>query len=133
MQTEVSTRIDLKRLSGIFDAYLNCIKSNNKEWKDKHEDTINEMLKTLPSGSGIDAGIEFNWDKSTPEKLLFIFGFHHMNDAGYYDGWSHHNLIITPSLQFGYRMEITGKDRNQIKEYLYQLFYDVFTIQTELP
>lgn len=133
MQTEVSTRIDLKRLSGIFDAYLNCIKSNNTEWKDKHEAKIETMLEALPHGSGIDDGVKFDSQRSTPEKLIFTFGFHHMDENGYYDGWSEHELIITPSLQFGYRMEITGKDRNQIKEYLYQLFYDVFTIQTELP
>lgn len=120
-------KINVKDLAGKFHAYLNCVKSNNNEWKGKHEDSINAMLENLPSGSGIDAGIKFDWNKSTPEKIVFNFGFHHMNENGYYNGWTDHSLIITASLYFGINIRITGKDRNMIKDYLTDLFHEVFT------
>ncbi len=120
-------KINVKDLAGKFNAYLNCIKSNNKEWEEKHEDSINAMLENLPSGSGIDAGTKFDWDKSTPEKLIFTLGFHHMDEGGGYDGWTEHEVIITPSLYFGINIRIAGKDRDGIKEYLSDLFNEVFS------
>ena len=81
-------------------------------YKDIHEEKLNELIDLLPSGSGIDAGIKFDWDKSTKDKLIFNFGFHHMNETGYYDGWTEHQIIITPSLADKFNLKITGKDRN---------------------
>jgi len=42
--------------------------------------------------------------------------------VGYHDGWTDHQLIVTPSLQFGFHIRITGKDRNQTKDYLHETF-----------
>ena len=107
-------------------AYHNCIKSNNEEWKDKNEDAILKMLESLPHGSGFDTGIEFDWKNSTPLKLVFNFEYHHLVD-GYYDGWTQHKLTLIPT--FGsYDMRITGRDKNQSKEYFYDLFSSLFTI-----
>jgi hypothetical protein len=118
--------IELKKLAGKFNAWQNCINGKNVEWEEKHYDAIIEMCKELPSGSGLDAGVKFNFEESKPERLVFNFGYHHMNEGGFYDGWTEHQLIITPSLQFGYNMRITGKDRNFIKEYLTDLFSNIF-------
>jgi hypothetical protein len=97
------------------------------------QECIDELLELLPHGSGIDAGVRFDADRSTGEKLIFTFGFHHMDENGYYDGWSEHELIITPSLQEGYKLRITGRDRNLVKEYLYSLFYEVFYYDASEP
>lgn len=120
--------INLRLLSSKFQAFKNCVACNNIEWKDKHEDSINDMLELLPSGSGLDAGVKFDWVKSTKDKLFFNFGYHHMDEHGGYDGWTSHELILIPSFAFGYDMRITGKDKNGIKEYLSQLFSEVFTV-----
>jgi hypothetical protein len=45
-----------------------------------------------------------------------------MNEGGYYDGWTEHQVIITPSLQHGFDVRVTGQDRNEIKDYLAELF-----------
>ena len=108
-------------------ARINCGRPNtagtiNQEWPDRWTKTIKEETAKLPSGSGIDSAPKFDFDASTPEKLVFNFGYHHMNDGGYYDGWTDHSLIVTPSLQFGFHLRITGKDRNQVKDYLYETF-----------
>lgn len=121
-------KINLRDLAGIFNAYQNCIKSNNTEWKDKHEAKIETMLEALPHGSGIDNGVKFDSQRSTPEKLIFTLGFHHMDENGYYDGWTEHELIVTPSLYFGYYMRITGRDRNEIKSYLRDVFDAIFHV-----
>ena len=111
-----------QNLSSIIDARLTCIQRSNETWITGHEDMIYEIMKTSPSGSGIDDGTLIDLDKSTGEKLIFSFSYHHMNENGYYDGWTEHRLIVTPSLQFGLRLRITGPDRNQIKDYLYDVY-----------
>ena len=106
-----------------FDAYLNCIKSGNKEWEARHKETIEQICKDVfPHGSGLDGDhCTLDFDRSKPNKLVFRLDFHHMNENGYYDGWSEHELIVTPSLANGYDMRITGRNRNDIKEYLYEV------------
>jgi hypothetical protein len=103
-------------------AYRNCVASGNTEWQGKHLDKLERLSEELPSGSGIDSGTKFDIDASTPNKLVFTLGYHHMNDTGYYDGWTEHRLIVTPDLASGYNLKITGRDRNQIKDYLYDVY-----------
>ena len=115
--------INICEFSNIFNAWAQC----NTEWKEKHENRINELLELLPHGSGIDAGIKFDWEGSKKDKLIFTFGYHHLNEGGYYDGWTEHKLILTPSFFGGYDMKITGINRNMIKDYLYDMFSDTFS------
>jgi len=106
-------------------AYSNCIRANNKEWENKWEDKINEAVRDyLPSGSGFDNGTKFNWEKSTKNKLVLITAFHHMDENGGYDGWTEHEVIITPDLMFGFNVKVTGKNRNDIKDYIHSCFAD---------
>lgn len=87
-----------------------------------HSEALDQFDALLPSGSGLDCGVKIDRQRSKADRLVFTFSFHHMNEVGMYDGWSEHELIITPSLQFGFEQRITGKDRNDIKEYLYDVF-----------
>jgi hypothetical protein len=123
--TAMSQLINLSVLSSKFDAYQRCIETNNKEWEENHRGAIEEILKALPSGSGIDDGVKFNWNHSTPQKLVFTFGFHHLNEGGFYDGWTNHILTITPKFG-GYDLKISGPNKNHIKDYLYDVFYSIF-------
>jgi hypothetical protein len=119
--------VDVTILASTLQALANCIASGNKEWEEKHGDNIDAILENLPSGSGLDAGMKLILDECSPKKLVFSFGWHHMNEDGYYDGWTDHRLIITPSFS-GLDMRITGNNRNGIKEYLYDLFYNTFVV-----
>ena len=111
-----------QKLASTINACKNCIESNNQEWIEKHNATINEVMDSAPSGSGIDCGTKLNDEKTTDEKLVFIVEYHHMNDNGMYDGWTNHEITVKPSLLFGYRLSISGKDRNNIKEYLGDIY-----------
>jgi hypothetical protein len=122
-------KINVIHLVSCLLAWKNCIKSDNKEWKDKWEDEIEAMEALLPSVSGIDSGMKFDRENSTETKLIFTFSFRHMDEHGSYDGWTDHQLIIKPIFNHnGMELRITGKDRNDTKDYLYYLFYEIFEI-----
>lgn len=99
-----------------------------------NEDAIDEIdkltLDFMPSGSGINAGIKFSVDLSTYNKrLVWVFGYHHMNEDGYYDGWTDHKLVVKPAFG-GFSFHISGRNRNQVKDHLYDIMYDA--LQTEV-
>ena len=99
----------------------NCIKSGNAEWQDKWEDRLHSLQKQLPSGSGIDSGTRIDIDASSGRKIVLLASFHHMNDVGMYDGWTEHKVIVTPAFD-GVDIVITGRNRNEIKDYLVETF-----------
>lgn len=96
-----------------------------EEFKGQAEDNIKTLEKQLPSGSGVDAGSSVNLKLSTPQKIVIDTAFHHMDENGYYDGWTEHKVIITPCLKYGYEIKITGRNRNMIKEHLFNLFNNI--------
>jgi len=94
-----------------------------RAWRTKHRDWIARLVREhMPSGAGIDTGTKLD-DSSTPDRLVFSFSFHHMNEHGSYDGWTEHTAIVKPSLAFGFDLKITGRDRNQIKDYLHETYH----------
>lgn len=99
-----------------------------KDWALRWSDRLDWLVSNaLPSGSGVDAGTALNEVKSTPERLVFDTAFHHMDDCGMYDGWSHHEVIVTPSLVWGLNVKVTGRDRRDIKSYLGDLYHEALT------
>lgn len=75
-----------------------------------------------PSGSGIDCGTKTDLNDWDGRKIVFYASFHHMNDSGYYDGWTEHVFTVYPSLLWGFDMKISGPNRNDIKEYLNDVY-----------
>lgn len=120
--------INVSDLARKIQARLNCIASDNKEWKQKHEEAIAEMAKLLPHGSGFDSGCEIDLDRSDGNKIVITTSFHHMDD-GSYDGWSDHDVVIRSDLQFGYTIRVTGMDRKNIKNYIHDVFSNLLTFQ----
>ena len=69
-----------------------------------------------------DAGCHINLPRSNENKIVIDFSYHFMDTNGFYAGWEDYTLYITPDLSNDFILRITGKDRNDIKEYLYQTF-----------
>lgn len=112
-----------REIAQLVQARMNCMKSGNTTWRDNHQSTLAQLVeKYMPSGSGIDGGTELDLDLSAGDRLVFHFGYHHMNEGGMYDGWTTHTLIVKPSLTSGVVLKISGKDRNGIKDYLYDTY-----------
>jgi hypothetical protein len=127
----MNTRLLYSELASLIQARHNCIKSNNSEWLHNHTTRIQQLIKRyMPSGSGIDCGTKINLDASNEHKLVFTFSFHHMHESGMYDEWTEHKLIVTPSFQ-GIDLRITGRDRNAVKEYLYETYDYALTREIE--
>ena len=110
-----------QELALLVDARLRCLATGNK-FAEQHEERILAIVKEqLPSGSGIVCGTKIDLDSSTGQKLVFEVSYHHMKD-GAYDGWTGHIVTVKPSLIFNIELSISGRDRNWIKEYLYETY-----------
>jgi hypothetical protein len=110
-------------------ARANCITSGNKEWQAKHEETIENIIKEqLPSGGGFDNGTQIDLNRSNGERLVFTTAYHHMNDGGYYDGWTEHAITVTPNFS-NIRIKVSGRNRNDIKDYIAEMFHNALMIK----
>ena len=87
---------------------------------------LEEINARLPHGSGFDCGSEFLPDDSKRNRLVFKTSFHHMNDSEMYDGWTEHNVIVTPTFG-GFDIRVSGVNRNEIKEYIGDMFHEALT------
>lgn len=115
-------------IAGSFDAMGRA----DQEWSERHKDRILAIVKAhMPSGSGFDSGTSFDFDKSSPDKMVFNTYFHHMNDVGYYDGWTEHSVIVTPAFH-GFHLRVTGKNKNDIKDYIGDVFYNALSEACEI-
>jgi hypothetical protein len=115
----------ITQISMLINALENCKKSENEKWMDLHESALHYIEKDyLPSGSGVDAGCEIDLERSRTNKIIINTSFHHMNENGYYTGWTDHKITIIPDLISDFSIKISGKDKNMIKDYLHDLFYN---------
>ena len=124
LYSELAGLIDARRNRlAVRDGFTDGDGANAAVWVDRHEDTIESLVKDfMPSGSGFDSGTKLDLDASHADKLVFTTSYHHMNEAGYYDGWTEHTVTVTPSLQHRYNLRISGRNRNDIKDYMRQTF-----------
>lgn len=101
------------------------------EWRTRHRDAIERTIRTyLPSGSGFDAGTTIDYSRSRPNYLVFRTSFHHMDPGGAYDGWSDHWVGVSPAFD-GISLHVSGRDRDGIKDYIHDAFYNCLTISAD--
>ncbi len=109
----------------------NCERNGNNEWAIKHADAIEEMVKNhLPRSSGFDSGTQFDIEeneKHRGSRLIFETAFHHMNDGGYYDGWTEHKVTVYPLFCGSLDVRVSGQNRNDIKDYIGETFHHILT------
>ena len=117
----MKTRTIIQEIASRIVARQNCINSGNEQWLDRHTAALKTLQEELPSGSGIDCGTKIDLDASTSGKVVLLCSFHHMNDAGMYNGWTEHRITVTPAFS-GIDIAISGRDRNGIKEYLHETY-----------
>lgn len=117
-------------LASAVQARLNCQAhmDTHAEWFARHTERIEQIARDLlPSGSGIDDGTTVDLERSTGERLVLTTAFHHMNDSGMYAGWTDHTVIVRASLVCGITVDVKGRNRNNIKEYLGDTFHEALT------
>jgi hypothetical protein len=111
-----------QKLATTIEARENCREHSNDEWFKRHTETLEKLNDLMPSGSGFDNGTRLLPSKSTPDKLVFETAFHHLNEHGMYDGWTEHRVTVRPSFVRGFELKISGRNRNDIKDHMYEVF-----------
>lgn len=114
----------IERIASLLAARENCERTGNTEWHIRHTQALHDLEKLLPSGSGFDCGSKLDLDASRPDCLRFTTEFHHMDEHGFYDGWTSHTVIVRPSFVYGMDIRVMGRDRNGIKELIHEVFMD---------
>lgn len=110
-----------------------------EQWRHRALEHLSQIQRDiLPSGSGFDNGTRIDLDKSNPNKIVFTTSYHHMNDQGYYDGWTHHTVTVKACLRLGLSLTISGVDRNEIKAFILDEFRETLNAEahfreTETP
>lgn len=119
-----------RRIAALVLSCENCRKSGNSTWLDAHTQRIAELVKAhMPSGAGFDCGTRLDFDKSTPERLVFHTEFHHTDDSGTYSGWTSHTVTVRASLWAGIEVHIGGRNVRDIKEYVHETFHAALTAE----
>lgn len=114
-------------ISGTLEAMENCRKTSNSMWLEKHRDTLKRLQKLLPSGSGFDAGSHIDEvENDATRGFRLRTSFHHMNDVGYYDGWTEHMVRVRATFH-GLDITVTGSNRNDIKDHIAEVFRDALS------
>lgn len=105
-------------------ARSNCENSGMGEWMRTHAARLDQLAREfLPSGSGFDNGTTIVPDKCDAGRLVFRTAFHHMDENGFYCGWTHHVVTARPSLIGGYTVSVSGSNRNDIREFIADTFH----------
>ena len=96
----------------------NCKTSGNDYWLKQARARLKALEDMLPHGSGIDGNNCILADKTTNTRIVITTEFHHMNEVGFYDGWTDHVVNAQPSFRGHVVVTVTGRNRNDIKDHL---------------
>jgi hypothetical protein len=108
-------------IASMVQAKINCGEATNG-WESRWNHRLEWIGRNvLPSGSGFDSGSSVCLGKSDSQMLFIETAYHHMDEAGYYDGWTEHTVRVRPTF-FGVALTVTGRDRNGIKDYIGETF-----------
>ena len=112
-------------------ARRNCDESGNTLWFERHTQRLCQYGEALPYGSGFDDGSHIDLQESSDTKIVIRTQFHHMDEHGGYDGWTAHKVTVKPNLVHGITLTVSGRNRNEIKDYISETFDQA--LQEEAP
>ncbi len=116
----------IEKIAHSIQAYHNCLEKNNQKWATVHlTELLNIEKNDLPSGAGFDNGSKILVDESSSNRIVFETAFHHMNEHGFYDGWTNHTVIVRPDFVLDLDVSVKGNNRNQIKDYIAEYFQQI--------
>lgn len=133
-----------QRLAATIQDRQSCIAAGNKDWQERHEAAAFALVQEhMPSGSGIDSGVNLILEDSHigesdyEEAIVFRFGYHPLNEHGFYLAWQHYELRVRPAfLGVGLsliRLDDDGGDddkeidQEHLSDYLLELMQDYLT------
>lgn len=97
--------------------------ASTKQRLEQAKAMIKKIEKMLPHGSGFDSGTKII--DATSQRIIFETAFHHMDDNGYYCGWTEHRVTVKADLLYGYIVRVSGVNKRGIKEYIQDVFCEI--------
>lgn len=135
--------IRLGRILPLVNAIAEALNCNTQNKDSSGSLRLLELEDFLPSGSGIDSGTKIDLEKSQPDKIILTFDFHHMNEDGFYDGWSTGwKVTVRPTFNTFSGIDIDIKSgifmntqhrRKYKDDYILDYFYDTYLHHLSLP
>ena len=115
----------VQAIAAAADARRSCEKKGNDEWFKRWTERLEELGEQLPSGGGIDHGTAIDVERTALAggAVVLATAYHHMNDNGFYDGWTEHVITVRPLFD-GLDVRVSGRNRNDIKDYLGDVFHE---------
>jgi len=90
---------------------------------DQYAEELRDIEYLLPSGNGFDLGCTIHVDNSKPNRIRISTSYHHLSHRGYYTGWTHHSVIIIPTLTGGFDLYVTGPNGpHNVKGHIADMF-----------
>lgn len=90
------------------------------------------LQELLPIGNGINYGCVISLKKSTEKRIVIYTAYWHPNDSYETSRWTHHQIVITPSFEREINIRVTGKNVDNIKEYLQEVFREALMKEYEV-
>lgn len=116
----------VQRAASLILAIQNCQKpgfNGHPDYPAKHVEALETLARDyLPRGSGFDSGSTFDVDASRSDCLVIHTSFHHMDDNGYYCGWSDHVVRVRANLALDFTISVSGRNVRDIKDYIADTF-----------
>ena len=106
----------------LYQKIARVVSQENWAKRTKELSLLNELL---PKGNGIQRqlGLPVILLESTKKRIVIDTAYRHTYDS--YDTtsrWTVHQVVITPSFEGEIDIRITGKNVNNVKDYLYDVF-----------
>lgn len=102
----------------LYQKIARVVSLENTALKAKELASLNELL---PKGNGIEAGCAILL-KSTRNKIVIDTAYNHPNGSYVATRWTNHQVVVTPAFEGEINIRITGKNENDIKDFLFDVF-----------
>lgn len=120
-----------QKIASTIAAIQNCERMGNQDWVTRHTDTLAELAKLLPHGSGFDGKTEIDVACSNDSRIIIRTEYHHMDANGCYDGWTEHTLTVRAHLMFAFTVSVSGRNRNGIKDYIAETYEYILSTEVK--
>ncbi|MFY7937382.1 MAG: hypothetical protein ACOVOQ_08395 [Flavobacterium sp.] len=109
---------EIARVLGQKNKSLNVIEKELTLFKEVLPIRLNPVIK---DGNRIEAGCVISL-KSTKKRIVIDTLYWHTNDSDETSRCTAHQVVITPSFEDEINIRITGKNEDNVKEYLHNIF-----------
>lgn len=114
------------------EAYRNCSATPDHPWGARWASLLDSIeANLLPSGGGFDNGTKIDREATNAKRISLRIDFHHMNEHGFYDGWTNHNVTINPTFS-GCEVRVSGSNRNDIRDYIGEVVASLFSESNQI-